>query len=211
MYLINVIEQQMLLLANTFQCQIGTLPFTNLGLPMGLCKPKLDAFLPLIQKIGIRLPSTSNFLSQAGLLQMVNAVFSSLPTYYMCTLKLPQAVIKQIDRYRRHFLWRGSDINVKRPPQAAWDLACEPKNLGRLGIIHLGTQNKALLMKNLHKILNRQDIPWVNIVWYNHYKDSATPLDKNVGSFWWRDVLKNMTTYKELAQVNMGDGRTIQL
>jgi hypothetical protein len=44
---------------------------------------------------------------------MVNAVFSSLPTYYMCTLKLPKTVIKQIDKFRRHCLWRGSDINAK--------------------------------------------------------------------------------------------------
>lgn len=90
---------------------------------------------------------------------MVNAVFSSLPTYYICTLKLPQTVIKQIDKYRRHCLWRGSDINTKRSPQAAWELACKPKNQGGLRIIHLVTQNKALLMKNLHKMLNKEDIP----------------------------------------------------
>lgn len=107
----------MSLLANTFQCQIRTLPFTYLGLTMGLRKPKLDAFLPLIQKIERRLSSTSHFLSQAGRLQMVSVVFSSLPTYYMCTLKLPQTVIRQIDKYRRHYFWRSSVINAKRPPQ----------------------------------------------------------------------------------------------
>jgi hypothetical protein len=32
---------------------------------------------------------------------MVNAVFSSLPTYFMCTLKLPKTVINQIDKFRR--------------------------------------------------------------------------------------------------------------
>jgi hypothetical protein len=66
------------------------MPFTYLGLPLGLKRPNLGAFLPLIQKTERRLATTFVFLSLAGRLQMVNAVFSSLPTYYMCTLKLPK-------------------------------------------------------------------------------------------------------------------------
>jgi hypothetical protein len=89
-YPINVPNQKLELLASTFQCKIGSLSFTYLGLPMGLRKPNLEAFLPLNQKIEKRQLSTSTFLSQAGRLQMVNAVFSSLPTYYMRTLKLPK-------------------------------------------------------------------------------------------------------------------------
>jgi hypothetical protein len=112
-YPINVSDQKLAILANTFHCKVGNMPFTYLGLPLGLKKPKLGAFLPLIQKIERRLTSTSIFLSQAGRLQMVNAVFSSLPTYFTCTLKLPKTVIKQIDKFRRHCLWRGADINAK--------------------------------------------------------------------------------------------------
>jgi hypothetical protein len=113
-YPINVSDQKLAILANTFHRKVGTMPFTYLGLPLGLKKPNLGAFLPLIQKIERRLTSTSIFLSQAGRLQMVNAVFSSLPTYFMCTLKLPKTVIKQIDKFRRHCLWRGADINAKK-------------------------------------------------------------------------------------------------
>jgi nickel-dependent lactate racemase len=32
-----------------------------------------------------------------------------------------------------------------------------------------------------------------------------------VGSFWWRDVLKNLHTYKELTHVDIKDGRTTLL
>jgi hypothetical protein len=103
-YPINVSEQKMTVLANTFHYKVGSLPFTYLGLPLGLRKPNLETFLPLIQKIERRLASTSIFLSQTGRLQMVNAIFSSLPTYYMCTLKLSKTVIKQIDKLRRYCL-----------------------------------------------------------------------------------------------------------
>lgn len=208
-YPINVTDQKMEILANTFHCKIGSLPFTYLGLPLGLQRPKLGAFLPLIQKIEKRLASTSIFLSQAGRLQMVNAVFSSLPTYYMCTLKLPKTVIRHIDRLRRHFLWRGADLNAKKPPQVAWSSVCRPKLQG-VGVINLTLQNRALLMKILHKFFNRADIPWVNIIWTNHYSHSL-PSDRPVGSFWWRDVLKTLEPFKSIARVEIGDGKTTLL
>jgi hypothetical protein len=50
-YPINVSDQKMEILANMFHCNIGSMPFTYLGLPLGIKKPNLGAFLPLIQKI----------------------------------------------------------------------------------------------------------------------------------------------------------------
>jgi hypothetical protein len=47
-YSINVLDERMVLLANTFNYNIGSLSFTYLGFPMGTTKPKLDSFLPLI-------------------------------------------------------------------------------------------------------------------------------------------------------------------
>jgi len=87
------------------------------------------------------LTSLSSFLNQAGRLQMTNAVFSSLPTFFMCTLALPKTVITQIDKYRKHCLWRGSDINAKTPPKVAWKF-CKPKIEGGLGIIDIEEQKK---------------------------------------------------------------------
>jgi hypothetical protein len=141
---------------------------------------------------------------------MVNAVFSSLPTFYMCTLKLPKTVIKQIDKLRRHCLWRGADINAKKPPQVAWKSVCRPKTQGGLGVINLEWQNKALLMKCLHKFLNRVSVPWVNIIWDTHYSNSL-PSTKPVDSFWWKDILKIKDSFKEIAQVEIGNGKSTLL
>jgi hypothetical protein len=82
-YPINVSTQKMDISAMTFQCQIGTFPFTYLGIPMGLTKPTLKAFMSLMQKIENQLISTSMYLSQAGRIQMVNSVFTSMPTCFM--------------------------------------------------------------------------------------------------------------------------------
>jgi hypothetical protein len=100
-YPINVPNQKLELLTNTFQCKIGSLPFAYLGLPMGLRKPNLEAFLPLIQKIEKRLSSTSTFLSQAGRLQMVNAVFHPSPHIlhaHTQTPKIGDQAYKQIQK-----------------------------------------------------------------------------------------------------------------
>lgn len=109
---------------------------------MGLTRPKVDDFLPLISKCERRLNYISPFLSQAGRLELINSVLTALPTYTMCSIALPKTVIKQIDKYRRHCLWRGAEANTKKVAKAAWPLVCIPKEEGGLGILNLQTHKK---------------------------------------------------------------------
>jgi hypothetical protein len=76
----------------------------------------------------------------------------------MCTLDLQGTVSDQIDKYRKHCIWRGADINQRVNAKAAWPLVSKPKELGGLGVLDIKTQNEALLIKNLHKFFNRVDI-----------------------------------------------------
>jgi hypothetical protein len=89
------------------------MPFTYLGVPLGLSKPRIRHFLSLIQRIERRLSCTSALLSQAGRLELVNSVLSALLTFLLCALKIPAATVKKIDAYRKHCLWRGNDVNSK--------------------------------------------------------------------------------------------------
>jgi hypothetical protein len=72
---------------------------------MSASKPKVDDFFPLIQRIEKRLLSTSIFLNQAGRIEMVNAVLSALPTFFMDNVKFPPFVYRHIDKYRKHCMW----------------------------------------------------------------------------------------------------------
>lgn len=87
---INISKERLDHLARTFGCSKGSLPFTYLGLPLGLTKPKIQDFLPLVNKCERRLGGISSMLNQAGRLQITNAVLSALPTYCklcnLCTL-----------------------------------------------------------------------------------------------------------------------------
>jgi hypothetical protein len=162
---VNVSESKLDILARTLGCSKGNLPFTYLGLPLRLTKPTVADFWPLVSQCERRLVSISSFLSQAGRLQLTNAVFSALPTFAMSTFLLPKTVVKQIDKFRKHCLWRGSDLNNKKPPKTAWPMVCVSKENGGLGVLNLQTQNQSILLKNLHKFYNRLDIPWVQLVW----------------------------------------------
>ena len=138
-------------LARTFRCQLGTLPFTYLGLPLGTTKPRMDDYMPLMDRTEKRLTLVSSFLTQARRLQLVNFVLSSLPTYTMCCLKIPMAVLDFIDRVTRHCLWRGSEVSAKKKSLVACTKVAKPKNKGGLGVVDLRFQNDALLIKHLDK------------------------------------------------------------
>jgi hypothetical protein len=205
------ISQEKLQLSNTFECHEGSMPFTYLGLPLGTTKPKIEDFLPLVQRVERRLVSTSSFLSQAGKLEMVNSVLSSTVVYHCCNLKLHKGIIEQIDKYRKHCLWRGSDLNARQPPKAAWTSVCLPKKEGGLGVINLSIHNDSLLMKFLHKFYSKADIPWVHLVWDNYYANGRLPGQQTKGSFWWRDIVKLVPSYKNLSHVVVHDGSSILL
>jgi hypothetical protein len=102
-YTINVSAEKMTILTNTFVCQICSFSFTYLGLSMGPSKPKVDDYKPLVQRIERRLISTSNLLTQAESLEMVNSVLSTLPTFYIGKIKPPPSLVEQIDKYRKHY------------------------------------------------------------------------------------------------------------
>lgn len=120
--------------------------------------------MPLVKRVERRLTCFTNMLSYGGRLQLVNSVMSSLPTFHMSTFLLPQGVITQLDKYRRHCLWRGQALTRKNPPLAAWEIVCRPKDEGGLGVINLELQNKALLIENMHRFFNKANLPWVQLV-----------------------------------------------
>jgi hypothetical protein len=118
---INVSEEKTNILAGTLGCQIGTIPFTYLGLPLGTTKPLVKDFMPILSRIEKRLMDIIPFASYVGRLTLVNAVLSALPTYHMCVLAMPVEIIDQINKYKKHCLWRGSDVNKKGNCLAAWN------------------------------------------------------------------------------------------
>ena len=132
---------------------------------------------------------------------MVKSVLASLTIFYMSCLDVPVTIKQQILKYFRHCLWRGPDMEDHRPALVKWTTVCRPKCQAGLGVMDIFTQNKALLMKNLHKFYNRHDIPWVKLIWENYYSDAKLRGDSMIGSLWWKLNLHSLISLKQLQDI----------
>jgi hypothetical protein len=87
-------------------------------------------------------------------------------------------------------------------------MICKPKLKGGLGIVNFQKQNAALLLKFLDKFYNKRDIPWVQLVWSAHYQGKVPHEEKLCGSFWWKDVMKQVDNFRGVSVISMGAGDT---
>jgi hypothetical protein len=88
-------------------------------------------------------------------------------------------------------------------------MVTKPKLKRGLGVINLRRQNEALLLKNLHKFFNKEDLPWLKLLWSQYYANGQVPDQTKRGSFWWRSNMKLLTVYKGIAQAEAGIGDSI--
>jgi hypothetical protein len=110
---INDSSERITLLAESFGCQVTSLPFTYLGFPLGTARPQLQDLMPLVFRLERRLTSISHFLSQGARLQLVDSVISSMSVYFLCSLSLPPGILKPMERILRQVLWSDDIDNPK--------------------------------------------------------------------------------------------------
>jgi hypothetical protein len=84
----------------------------------------------------------------------------------------------------------------KNPPLAAWKMVTRPKLKRGLGVIYLRLQIEVLPMKNLHKFYNKEELPWVQLIWSNYYRNGHVAGQVKKGSFWWKDNLNLLNCFK---------------
>ena len=105
-------------------------------------------------------------LSNGGRLTLINSVLSSLPMYMMSFFEIPKGVQKKLDYFCSRFFWQ-SDEHKRRYRLAKWDILCQPKDQGGLGIHNLELKNIALLSTWLYRLLTT-DSTWQQIL-HNKY------------------------------------------
>jgi hypothetical protein len=86
-------------------------------------------------------------------------------------------------------IWRGNNTE-NSGNLSTWPLVRKLKSKGGLGVLNLSLQNDALLIKHMHKFYSRQDIPWVNLIWSSYYTDKVSHASRDVGLFWWKDIMR---------------------
>ncbi|KAJ1698015.1 hypothetical protein LUZ63_006527 [Rhynchospora breviuscula] len=152
-------------IASILRCQSKDLPITYLGLPLSIRRPKKIHFQPLIDAFQRKLDGwKSRFLSVGGRLTLVKSVLTALPLHFMQALKLPPWLIKHLEGIRRRFFWKGKDRCLGGHCLVNWSKCCLPKSNVGLGILDLGRQNQALLLKWLWKLKYEPNSTWSSTV-----------------------------------------------
>jgi hypothetical protein len=195
-----------MVLAAALGCQVGSMPFPYLGLPIGTTKPSIQDFLPIVEGVERRLISTSIFLSQGARLQLITPTLSSIPIYFLLSLKLPPGMNIQLEIIIRPCLWR--DKYGPKQSRASWEMVCKPRDKGGLGIVNFSKKNDSLLLKHLDKFYKKTEVPWVQIIWFSYYTSNVPHAERLCGSFWWRDIFKLVEGFREVTQITPGSGET---
>ena len=127
----------------------------------------------------------AKFLSSGGRLVLLNSVLSSLPIFMMSFFEIPAGVLKKLDAIRSRFFWQGGG-SKRKYRLARWNIVCQPKELGGLGVSNLAIKNTSLLSKWLFKLLN-EDGMWQQLL-KNKYlgENSLSQVSRRQGDsqFW---------------------------
>ncbi|GKC97240.1 RNA-directed DNA polymerase, eukaryota, reverse transcriptase zinc-binding domain protein [Tanacetum coccineum] len=96
-------------LARDTGCGSGNIPFSYLGLPLGVNMNLISNWQPLIDRFRAKLSSWKAYtLSIGGCLTLIKSVLGSLGIYYMSIFKCPESVLKTLEAIRASFFWGGS-------------------------------------------------------------------------------------------------------
>lgn len=110
---INMSDAEGARVASLLGCDVGSMPFTYLGLPTRTSRPTIYDLLPLVDRVKRRLSASSCLLNQGSRLQLLQSVLCSMPIYFFCTLSLPKGILQQLERIMRQCLWRGNMSNPR--------------------------------------------------------------------------------------------------
>lgn len=154
-------EEQVNRARELFQAQVSDFPIQYLGLPLTIGRLKKAHLQPLVDKVAPSMPMwKAPLMNKAGRLTTVKSVMSAKCTHTIISLKVPDWVFKEIDKYRRGFLWAGKERALGGQCMVAWTSACRPQIYGGLGIPDLRFASYALRLRWLWLKRTDANRPW---------------------------------------------------
>ncbi|XP_059629623.1 uncharacterized protein LOC132272506 [Cornus florida] len=189
--------------------EASSLPVKYLGVPLISTCLKSSHCSLLIEKITKRVSHwSSRSLSYAGRLQLIKAVLVSTQIYWSSIFILPKAVINELNKILRSFLWTGPEMR-STGAKVSWGKVCRPKEDGGLGIPNLELANKAGIMRFIWDLQTdtngRLWIQWC----HTHLIKSRNLWELNIPhscSWSWRKMLQLRHPARLLLKHSIGNG-----
>ncbi|XP_071739438.1 uncharacterized protein [Rutidosis leptorrhynchoides] len=157
----------------------GSLPVRYLGVPLISSRLYYNDCKSLVDRVRAKISDWKNkYLSFAGRVQLISSVLSSMQGYWSSVFMLPDAIIKDIEKLMRGFLWCQGEMK-KGKAKVRWKDVCLPKKEGGLGLKNLKVWNIALISYHVWCVITHKQSLWVR--WIHSYRLSNQ-------SFWEVDV-----------------------
>jgi hypothetical protein len=86
---------------------------------------------------------------------LIESVLTSIALFMLSFFEVPRGVLEKLNYFRSRFFWQA-DNHKKKYRLVKWNIICQPKDQGGLGVKNLGVQNQCLLSKWLFKLINEE-------------------------------------------------------
>nr|GEW70920.1 putative RNA-directed DNA polymerase, eukaryota, reverse transcriptase zinc-binding domain protein [Tanacetum cinerariifolium] len=150
--------------ANRMGISPGKMPFTYLGIQIGINIKRVDSWKIIVEKFKKGLGNwKTKMISFGRRLTLVKSVLGSLALYFFSLFRAPMSVLKNLESMRSNFFWGGDDENRKMA-WVKWDVALNKLALGDLDIGSLKASNWALVGKWWWRFRVEGDRLWVRII-----------------------------------------------
>ena len=126
---------------------------------------------------------------------------------------IPVSMAKQIEKIQRDFLW-GCDEGVNRYRLVSWDVICQPRHNGGLGIRRLVTFNRALLGKLLWRFAVEGESFWRCAIMAKYGVTSCSWWSGRVvgshGRALWKGIMLGLVEFRRWVRFKVGDGSRVR-
>jgi hypothetical protein len=194
-----------------FGCRHGSFPFRYLGIPMHVRKLRNVEWKTVEERIEKKLSSwKGKYLSFGGRLVLINSVLTSLTMFMLSFFEVPKGVLQKIEYYRSRFFWQ-SDNQKKKYRLIKWNIICQPKDQGGLGIQNIEIKNKCLLAKWLWKLINEEGL-WQQILRNKYCKNYPIGIiERKPGdSHFWSGLMKVKDQFMRFGSFRLNNGQQIR-
>ncbi|XP_057790949.1 uncharacterized protein LOC131008065 [Salvia miltiorrhiza] len=200
-------------LANQLGVRCETIHGSYLGIPSTVGRSKTEIFQMLVDRTRKKTKDWKRrFLSGAGKTTLIKSVLQSIPSYLMSCFALPDQICHRLNSVAARFFW-GQKSEKRRIHWKSWRKLCGPKNKGGLGFRDLHLFNKAMLAKQVWRILLNDSSMLARSLKARYFPRSDILLANNAHnpSYAWRSLLVGRDLLIKGLAWRIGDGARIRI